>query len=84
MENYATQFLGKQIEVIIDRPLGSKHPKHNYFYSYNYGFIPNTLAPDMEAVDVYILGVFKPVETFCGKCIAVIYIDLRTMMISVL
>ena len=71
--DYATRFLGKTLEVVIDRPLGSKHPKHNYFYSCNYGYIPDTLAPDGAEVDVYVLGVFKPIERFTGTCIAVIH-----------
>lgn len=71
-KDYATQFLGKKVEVVIDRPLGTKHPKHNYYYSFNYGYISNTLAPDGAEVDVYVLGIFKPLETFCGTCIAVI------------
>lgn len=71
--NYATQFLGKVIKVKIDRPLGLKHPKHNYFYPVNYGFVEGVKAPDGEDVDAYVLGVFKPVEEFEGKCIAVIH-----------
>lgn len=31
------------------------------------------LAPDGEEVDAYLLGVFEPVESFTGKCIAVIH-----------
>lgn len=29
-------------------------------------------APDGESLDAYVLGVFKPMETFRGRCIAVI------------
>lgn len=72
-KNYATQFLGKQVEIVVDRPLWTKHPHHNYFYSFNYGYIPHTLAPDEKEVDAYILGVFKPIEHFTGFCIAVIH-----------
>lgn len=69
----AKQFLEKVVEVIIDRPLGSKHPKHNIYYSVNYGYIPNTKAPDGEEIDAYVLGVFTPLKKFKGKCIAVIH-----------
>ena len=31
------------------------------------------MAPDGEEFDAYILGVFKPVQEFEGKCIAVIH-----------
>ena len=71
--SYATQYIGKIIEVKIDRLLGSKHPKHNYHYPVNYGFIENTKAPDGEEIDAYTLGVFKPVDVFNGIVIAVIH-----------
>jgi len=71
--NYATEFLGKVINIKIDRPIGSKHPKHGFIYEVNYGFVSNTKAPDGEEVDAYLLGVNEPVEEFAGKCIAVIH-----------
>lgn len=71
-KSYATKYLGKTVNIKIDRPIGTKHPKHNYFYPVNYGYIPNTKAPDGEEIDAYILGSFKPLEDFTGKCIAVI------------
>lgn len=52
-------YLGKFVKVKIDRPLGSKHPKHNFIYPLNYGFIPNTIAGDGEEIDAYIIGEFK-------------------------
>ena len=67
------EYLGKTVKVEIDRPLGSKHPKHNIFYSSNYGFIPNTKSADGEELDAYVLGVFEPVKEFEGKCIAIIH-----------
>ena len=72
-KNYATAFLGKIVKIKIDRPLGSRHPKYNLIYEVNYGFVPNTKAPDGEEIDAYLLGVDKPVEEFTGKCIAVIH-----------
>ena len=62
MESY----LGKLVKVKIDRPLGSKHPKHNFIYPLNYGFIPNTIAGDGEEIDAYIIGEFEPLETYEG------------------
>ena len=38
-------FLGQKVNVIIDRPLGSKHPKHGFTYEVNYGYIPNQSLP---------------------------------------
>ena len=66
-------YLGKTIEVKIDRELGSKHPKHGFIYPVNYGYIPNTISGDGEEIDCYILGVFKPIKEFKGKCIAIIH-----------
>ena len=68
----ARTFIGKTVDITIDRPLGSKHPEAGFIYPVNYGFLPNIPAPDGEDMDAYILGVFKPLETFTGRCIAVI------------
>ena len=65
-------YLDKTVTINIDRKLGSLHPKHNFMYMVNYGFIPNTKSPDGEELDAYLLGVFEPVETFEGKVIAII------------
>lgn len=73
MKDPYTPYLGRVIEVIIDRPLGSNHPRHGFRYEVNYGYIPNTLAPDGEEIDAYILGVNEPLEKFTGKCIAIIH-----------
>ena len=35
-------YLDKTLEIKIDRPLGSKHPKHGFIYPVNYGYVPNT------------------------------------------
>ena len=37
-------YLNKIVKVKIDRPLGSKHPKYNFIYPVNYGYIPNTIS----------------------------------------
>ncbi len=71
MENI--KYLGQELNVVIDRKLGSKHPKHGFIYSLNYGYIPNTISGDGEEIDCYILGEFDPLETFTGKCIAIIH-----------
>ena len=68
-----SDYLGKEVEVKIDRPLGSNHPKHGFRYEVNYGFIPDTKAPDGEEIDAYVLGIDTPLENFSGKCIAVIH-----------
>ncbi|QQS23097.1 inorganic diphosphatase [bacterium] len=69
----AINYLGKKIKVLMDRPLGSKHPKYDFYYPVNYGYVPNTLAADGEELDAYVLGVDQPLEEFTGKCIAIIH-----------
>ena len=65
--------LGKKVKVVIDRPLGTYHPKHkDIFYSVNYGYIEGIIAPDGEEQDAYVLGVNEPVIEFTGKIIAII------------
>lgn len=70
---YSKPFLGKTVRVEMDRPLGSKHPRHNFTYPINYGFVPDTKAPDGAELDVYILGEDAPLNQFTGKCIAIIH-----------
>ncbi len=66
-------FLGKIVNVTIDRPLNSLHPKHNFKYTVNYGHLPNTVSGDGEELDAYILGINEVLEHFTGRCIAVIH-----------
>lgn len=68
----AREFLGKKIEVVFDRPLGTKHPKHGFVYEANYGYVPGVIAADGEDLDVYYLGVTQPLEKAEGVCIAII------------
>lgn len=56
------EFLNKKVTVKMDRPMGSKHPKHGFIYPVNYGYIPNTLSGDGEELDAYVLGVFEPLQ----------------------
>lgn len=69
----AKTFLGKDVEVIMDRPLGSKHPKHGFVYEVNYGYLENVIAPDGEGLDAYYLGVSSPLEKAKGKVIAIVH-----------
>lgn len=73
MKNKLSEYLNKTVSVKIDRPLGSLHPKHNFKYEVNYGYVPGTVGGDGEEIDAYILGVDEPVEDFTGKCIAIIH-----------
>ena len=66
--------IGKIVKVVVDRPLGSYHPKHkDMYYHINYGFVEGIIAPDGEEQDVYILGVDVPVKEFVGRIIAIIH-----------
>ena len=74
MRNEIYKLLGTDVTVKVDRQMGTYHPKHNdIFYSVNYGYIENMIAPDGEEQDAYIIGVDKPVDSFTGKAIAVIH-----------
>ncbi len=65
--------LGKEVDVVIDRPRESRHPEHaDMVYPVNYGYVPNIYAGDGEEQDVYVLGVDKPLEKFKGKVVAII------------
>lgn len=67
------EYLGQIVTVEMDRPLGTKHPKHGFVYEVNYGYIPNTLSSDGEELDAYVLGEDKPLDLFKGEVIAIIH-----------
>lgn len=67
-------YLGKTVNIKIDRPIGSIHPKHpDLIYPINYGYIPNVIGGDGEELDVYLLGVDVPVKEYTVKIIAIIH-----------
>ena len=51
----AKDYLGKEVSIEIDRPMGTRHPKHGFMYMINYGFIPNTISGDGEELDAYLV-----------------------------
>lgn len=68
------EFLNKTLNVKIDRPIGSSHPDYpDHIYLVNYGYVPNTISGDGEELDCYILGEYKPLKEYTGKCIAIIH-----------
>lgn len=69
----AKDYLGKIVEIKIDRPIGSRHPKHGFMYNLNYGYVPNTISGDGEELDAYYVGEFEPVSDGSGKVIAIIH-----------
>ena len=66
-------YLGRHVSVRIDRPLGSRHPRHpELMYPINYGFLPGTVSGDGMAIDVYVLGVGVPADFIECVVIAVV------------
>ena len=68
------QYLGKTVEIIIDRPIGYVHHVKGItlHYTVNYGYLPGVLGGDGEEQDVYVLGVSEPLERFTGTIIGAI------------
>lgn len=71
--SYSKPFLGKNVKVKIDRTLGSKHPKWDFEYPVNYGYVEGIMAPDGEELDAYVLKVDEPLDEFEGRCVAIIH-----------
>lgn len=67
-----TKYLGRQVKITIDRPMGSKHPQFDYIYPLNYGYLANTISGDGEEIDAYLLGVYEPVREYTGVVVAII------------
>ncbi|MBQ9150702.1 MAG: inorganic diphosphatase [Clostridia bacterium] len=68
-------YLGKTVTIEIDRPIGYIHRKgeKTLIYPINYGYIPDVLGGDGEELDVFLLGVDHPVETYTGRIIGIVY-----------
>ena len=66
--------IGKKVTVTVDRPKGACHPDYpDTVYPINYGYIPGVLGGDDEELDVFLLGVDTPVESFTGRIIGIVY-----------
>lgn len=67
-------YLGKIVNINIDRPIGSVHPKYNdLIYPINYGYIPNVLSGDGKELDAYLLGVDVPVKEYRAHIIGIVH-----------
>ena len=67
-------YLGRNVRIEIDRPIGTVHPKHDdVIYPINYGYIPNVLGGDGEELDVYLLGVSEVVNEYNVRIIAIVH-----------
>lgn len=69
---FIQDYLNKKVSVIIDRQMGSRHPKHGFIYPVNYGYIDGTISADGEELDAYIVGVHEALEKYEGTVIAII------------
>ncbi len=71
----ARSYLGKQITLTVDRPIGYVHHKSAYTLTYpiNYGFLPGVIGGDGEELDVYLLGVDAPVSSYTARVIGIVY-----------
>ena len=69
----AQNYIGKKVKILVDRALGSQHPKHGFIYEVNYGFVPGTISGDGEELDAYVLNVSQPMAEFEGVCIGVVH-----------
>ena len=69
-----SKIIGKEVKVIIDRPLGSHHLKyHNTIYVVNYGYVEGVIANDGEYQDAYVIGPCIPLKVFIGTIIAIVH-----------
>lgn len=68
-------YLGKTVDIEIDRPIGCVHVKgeKTLVYPINYGYIPGVLGGDGEELDVYLLGVDTPVDKYTVKIIGIVH-----------
>jgi inorganic pyrophosphatase len=68
-------YLGKEITIEIDRPIGYVHHKgeKTLIYPINYGYIPNVFGGDGEELDVFLVGVDEPVKKYTGRIIGIVY-----------
>ena len=68
-------YLGKVVTIGIDRPIGYVHHKgeKTLVYPINYGYIPDVLGGDGEELDVFLVGVDTPVESYTGRIIGIAY-----------
>lgn len=73
-ETLIRTYLGKTVDVIIDRPIGFVHHTKGVtlHYTVNYGYLPGVTGGDGDEQDVYVLGVSEPLDRFTGRIIAAI------------
>ncbi len=72
--NLVNVALGSFVNVIVDAPIGMMHPYlPDTFYEINSGFISDIVNTDNDFQEVYIYGVYEPIESFNGTVIGIIH-----------
>ena len=49
----AIDTLVAQSEIVLDRPKGTKHPRFDFIYPLDYGYLKDTTSPDGGGIDVW-------------------------------
>jgi len=64
---HAIDKLVEESEIVIDRPVGSSHPRYpDVIYKIAYGYLKNTRSPDGNGIDVWLgTGERKVVGIVC-------------------
>ena len=61
----------KRLKVEMNGAVTGAMQERGIVYPLNYGYIPGVLGGDGEELDVYLLGVNEPVESFTGRIIGI-------------
>lgn len=68
----AQENIGKTFKVIINRPVGSEHPKYkNHFYPINYGCVDNFV--ENKEIEIYIIDSIEPLNEAIVKIIGIVF-----------
>ena len=65
------ELLGTEVQVVVDRPLGSKSPNHGTFYPLNFGYLPKYFIKE-KPIKAYVIGEYEPLESFTGYVVAIV------------
>lgn len=74
-EDLVRSYLGRTVTVTIDRPIGYVHHKGEKVLTYpiNYGYLAGVLGGDGEELDVYVLGIDRPVAECVVRVIGIVF-----------
>lgn len=66
-------FIDHDVQLVIDRPIESRHLKLGYIYPAHYRYLPGITYPDGEDLDAHLHGVLDPAEEYFVRFIAGIH-----------